>query len=80
MLESKLRVHDMVSIGDGQQTLVFPAEQEKLVESFTEQVSKNKNKYSMSRATVFGIRSVETLDSMRPSAYVRSGVTEDREA
>lgn len=38
-LESDLCVHDMVSIGDGQQTVLFPAEQEKLLESLMAQVS-----------------------------------------
>lgn len=38
-LESDLCVHDMVSLADGQQTVLFPAEQEKLLESLMAQVS-----------------------------------------
>lgn len=38
-LESDLCVHDMVSVGDGKQTVLFPAEQEKLLESLMAQVS-----------------------------------------
>lgn len=37
-LESALGVHDMVSIGDGQQMVLFPAKQEKLLESLMAQV------------------------------------------
>lgn len=37
-LESDLCVHDMVSIGDGQQAIMFPAEQDKLLESLLAQV------------------------------------------
>lgn len=37
-LESDLCVHDMVSIGDGQQAVMFPAEQDKLLESLLAQV------------------------------------------
>eukprot|EP00752_Nemacystus_decipiens_P002499 g2348.t1 len=36
-LESDLCVHDMVSIGDGQQAVMFPAEQDKLLESLLAQ-------------------------------------------
>ncbi|CAM9371186.1 unnamed protein product [Ectocarpus sp. 12 AP-2014] len=36
-LESDLCVHDMVSVGDGKQTVLFPAEQEKLLESLMAQ-------------------------------------------
>ena len=38
-LESELSVHDMVSIGGRQQTVLFPAEQEKLLESLMTQVA-----------------------------------------
>ena len=37
-LESKLGVHDLVSIGDGQQSIAVPSEKEKLLEFFMAQV------------------------------------------
>lgn len=37
-LESDLSVHDIVSIGERRQTVLFPAEQEKLLESLSNQV------------------------------------------
>lgn len=40
-LESELGVHDVVSIGNGQQSVAIPSEQEKLMESFTAQVGSN---------------------------------------